>query len=104
MRLSSSRYATGAVVTQRSSISPSSARADIDVAVTRPIKLQAGVAIAIQRFDRLSGGLRRHALSANVALKAAGGEIAYPNLALLIRRKGVTEGQKCTRQMHELFR
>ncbi len=80
------------------------AKADIEVAVTRPIKLQAGVAIAIKRFDRLDGGLRRHALSANVALKAAGVEIAYPNLALLLRRKGVTEGQKCTRQMHELFR
>ncbi len=39
-----------------------------------------------------------------MALKAAGVVIAYPNLALLMRRKGVTEGQKCTRQMHELFR
>jgi serine/threonine-protein kinase HipA len=78
--------------------------ADIDVAVTRPIKLQAGVAIAIKRFDRLDGSLRRHALSTNVALKAAGVEMAYPNLALLLRRKGVTEGQHHARQMHELFR
>lgn len=79
-------------------------KADIDVAVTRPIRLQTGVAVAIKRFDRFGDGLRRHALSANVALKAAGVEISYPNLALLLRRKGVTEGQLHTRQMHELFR
>lgn len=80
------------------------ATADINVAVTRPIRLKTGVALAIKRFDRFEGKLRRHALSANVALKAAGVEISYPNLALLLRRKGVTEGQLYTRQMHELFR
>ncbi|MBI5938292.1 MAG: HipA domain-containing protein [Betaproteobacteria bacterium] len=80
------------------------AKADIDVAVTRPIRFKTGVAIAIKRFDRSDSGLRRHALSANVALKAAGVEMAYPNLALLLRRKGVLEGQRYTRQMHELFR
>ncbi|MFO7541323.1 MAG: HipA domain-containing protein [Thiobacillus sp.] len=79
-------------------------KADMNVAVTRPIKLKTGVAIAIKRFDRSEGKLRRHALSANVALKAAGVEISYPNLALLLRRKGVTEGQQHIRQMHELFR
>ena len=78
--------------------------AGIDVAVTRPIKLSAGVALAIKRFDRFGDRQRQHALSANVALKAAGVELSYPNLALLLRRKGVTEGQQHRRQMHELFR
>ncbi len=80
------------------------AKAEIAVAETRPIKLKSGVAIAIKRFDRHAGKLRQHALSANVALKAAGVETSYPNLALLLRRKGVTEGQLCRHQMHELFR
>jgi len=80
------------------------AQAEITVAVTKPIRLSKGFAIAIKRFDRSDGGLRRHALSANVALKAAGVELTYPNLALLLRRKGVTEDQLYTRQMHELFR
>ncbi len=80
------------------------AKAEIAVAVTRPIKLKTGAAVAIKRFDRTNGKLRRHALSANVALKAAGAELSYPNLALLLRRKGVAEGQLYTRQMHELFR
>lgn len=79
-------------------------KAGIAVAVTRPIKFKGGIAVAIKRFDRFGDRLRRHALSANVALKAAGAELAYPNLALLLRRKGVTEGQLYRRQMHELFR
>ena len=80
------------------------AKAEIVVAETRPIKLTRGVAVAIKRFDRSDAGLRRHALSANVALKAAGVELSYPNLALLLRRKGATEDQLYARQMHELFR
>lgn len=80
------------------------AKAEIVVAETRPIKLTKGVAVAIKRFDRSDAGLRRHALSANVALKATGVELSYPNLALLLRRKGATEDQLYARQMHELFR
>lgn len=79
-------------------------KAGIDVAVTRPIKLKTGFALAIKRFDRFGDKQRQHALSANVALKAAGVELTYPNLALLLRRKGVTEGRLHMRQMHELFR
>lgn len=79
-------------------------KAGIDVAVTRPIKFKTGIAVAIKRFDRFGNKQRQHALSANVALKAAGVELTYPNLALLLRRKGVTEGQLHRRQMHELFR
>lgn len=79
-------------------------KADIEVAETRLIKLESGAALAVKRFDRLDGKLRRHALSANVALKAAGVELSYSNLALLLRRKGVAEHQMHMRQMHELFR
>lgn len=79
-------------------------KAGIDAAVTRPIKFGTGVALAIKRFDRFGNKQRQHALSANVALKAAGVELSYPNLALLLRRRGVTEGQLHRRQMHELFR
>ncbi len=80
------------------------AKAGISVAQTRPIQFGTGVAIAIKRFDRASDGTRLHALSANVALKAAGVELSYSNLALLLRRKGVTENQLYRHQMHELFR
>ncbi len=77
------------------------AKAGITVAETRPIQLQNGFALAIRRFDRAQGK-RLHALSANVALKAAGVELSYPNLALLLRRRGPTEIHRA--QMHELFR
>lgn len=65
------------------------AEAGIRVAPTRPIRLVGGHAVAIQRFDRL-GEQRRHALSAHVALKAAGEELGYPELAQLLRRRGPT--------------
>ena len=48
------------------------ARAHIQVAQTRPIPLSRGHALAVKRFDRASGPggfVRRHALSAQVALK-----------------------------------
>jgi serine/threonine-protein kinase HipA len=76
-------------------------QAGIAVASTRPIVLGSGVAVAIRRFDR-AAGRRLHALSANVALKAAGVELSYPNLALLLRRRGATDVHRA--QMHELFR
>lgn len=77
------------------------ARAGITVARTRPIVFAHGVAVAIHRFDRATGQ-RLHALSANVALKAAGVELSYPNLALLLRRRGDPGSHRA--QMHELFR
>ena len=79
------------------------AQAGITVAETRPIKLARGAAVVVKRFDR-APGQRLHALSANVALKAAGSELSYPNLAQLLRRRGSTEGGVNRRQMHELFR
>lgn len=77
------------------------AQAGITVADTRPIPFKNGVAVAIRRFDR-AVGRRLYALSANVALAAAGAELSYPNLALLLRRRGATDINRA--QMHELFR
>jgi serine/threonine-protein kinase HipA len=77
--------------------------AGIRAAETRPIRLVDGHAVAIKRFDR-AGRRRVHALSANVALKAAGEELGYPELAQLLRRRGVTHRGVNRRQMRELFR
>jgi serine/threonine-protein kinase HipA len=78
-------------------------QADIRSAQTTPLRLVDGHALAIRRFDRMPGE-RRHALSANVALKAAGERLGYPELAQLIRRRGVVEGGVSVAQMRELFR
>ncbi|MBH9553588.1 type II toxin-antitoxin system HipA family toxin [Inhella gelatinilytica] len=83
------------------------ARARIRVAVTQAIPLVRGHAIAIKRFDRLplaSGVRRLHALSANVALHAAGEPLGYPELAQLLRRRGVAKQSVGRAQMAELFR
>lgn len=85
------------------------ARAGIRVATTRPIPLAPiGTAsrchaVAVRRFDR-AGGERRHALSARVALRAAGEEMGYPELAQLLRRRGVADAAQRQAQMQELFR
>lgn len=78
------------------------ATAGITVAETRVIPLEkSSVALAIRRFDR-SGGRRLHAISANVALKAAGASLSYPEMALLLRRRGPVDVHR--QQMRELFR
>jgi serine/threonine-protein kinase HipA len=77
--------------------------ARIRVAPTRPIRLTHGHAVTIKRFDR-HGGRRYHALSAAVALRAAGERFGYPELAQLIRRRGVTTRDQHLGQMRELFR
>lgn len=79
-------------------------QAGIRTAETRPVPLVDGHAVAVKRFDRTSGGQRVHALSANVALKAAGERLGYPELAQLLRRRGVVGGDVYAAQMHELFR
>ena len=80
------------------------ARAGIEVAATRAVPLAQGHAVAVQRFDR-DGGRRLHALSAHVALRAAGDkEMGYPELALLLRRRGAVEDGLHLAQMRELFR
>jgi serine/threonine-protein kinase HipA len=78
-------------------------KAGIRTAQTMPVRLTHGHAVAIKRFDRLVG-LRLHSLSAGVALRAAGERFGYPELAQLLRRRGVTEGDAYVAQMRELFR
>jgi serine/threonine-protein kinase HipA len=78
-------------------------KAAIRVAETMPVRLIDGHAVAIRRFDR-SGNRRVHSLSAKVALQAAAEGLGYPELAQLLRRKGVVEGDLYTTQMRELFR
>ncbi|QHE74724.1 type II toxin-antitoxin system HipA family toxin [Hydrogenophaga sp. PBL-H3] len=79
------------------------ALAGIRVATTRPVPLASGIALAIERFDRAQGQ-RLHALSAHVALRAAGSEPGYPALAQLLRRRGVVADGLWRHDMHELFR
>jgi serine/threonine-protein kinase HipA len=78
-------------------------KAGIRTAQTMPVRLTHGHAVAIKRFDR-AGGLRRHSLSARVALHAAGERFGYPELAQLLRRRGVTDGDAYIAQMREVFR
>ena len=79
------------------------AKAGISTAQTRLVKLARGAAVAVKRFDR-ANNKRLHALSANVALKAAGAELSYPALAQLLRRRGLADADANRKQMHELFR
>ena len=78
-------------------------KAGIRTAQTMPVRLTHGHAVAIKRFDR-SGSLRLHSLSACVALRAAGEGFGYPELAQLLRRRGVTDGDAYVAQMREVFR
>ena len=78
-------------------------KAGIRTAQTMPVRLTHGHAVAIKRFDR-NGGLRLHSLSACVALRAAGERFGYPELAQLLRRRGVTDGDAYVAQMREVFR
>lgn len=77
--------------------------AAIRTAETMLIRLVDVHALAIKRFDR-AGAARVHALSANVALKAAGERMRYPELAQLLRQRGIVEGNVNVAQMRELFR
>lgn len=83
------------------------AHAGIRVAPTRAIALARGHAVAVRRFDRELGpaGMQRvHALSAHVALRAAGEEMGYPELAQLLRRRGAVRDGVSRAHMRELFR
>jgi serine/threonine-protein kinase HipA len=79
------------------------AKAGIRVSQTMPIRLMVGHAIAIQRFDR-NRSERLHSVSAHVALRAAGERFGYPELAQLLRRRGVIEKDTYLAHMRELFR
>ena len=76
-------------------------KAGIDVCETRPIPLSVGHAVAVRRFDR-EGGRRLHALSARCALRAAGQAFGYPELALLLRRRG--DAMAIERNGEQVFR
>jgi serine/threonine-protein kinase HipA len=78
-------------------------KAGIRTAQTQAVRLTHGHAVAIERFDRLRG-VRLHSLSAAVALRAAGERFGYPELAQLLRRRGVTDGDAYVAQMREVFR
>jgi serine/threonine-protein kinase HipA len=78
-------------------------KASIRVAQTRPVRLTHGHAVAVKRFDR-AAGRRLHSLSARVALQAAAEGFGYPELAQLLRRKGVVDGDLYVAHMRELFR
>ena len=77
--------------------------AAIRTAETMLIRLVDVHSLAIKRFDR-AGAARVHALSANVALKAAGERMRYPELAHLLRQRGIVEGNVNVAQMRDLFR
>ena len=79
------------------------AKAKISVAKTMAVRVTDGHAVAIKRFDR-AAGTRLHCLSAHVALRAAGERYGYPELAQLLRRRGVTDKDRYTADMRELFR
>jgi serine/threonine-protein kinase HipA len=78
-------------------------KAGIRVAQTMPVRLTYGHAVAIKRFDR-HRGQRQHCLSACVALRASLERFGYPELAQLLRRRGVAEGDVYIAHMRELFR
>ncbi|WP_431256307.1 type II toxin-antitoxin system HipA family toxin [Roseateles chitinivorans] len=79
------------------------AHAGIHAAETLAVPLPRGNAVAVRRFDR-AGPRRIHAISANVALKAMRVDLGYPELAQLLRRRGVVADGAGREQMRELFR
>jgi serine/threonine-protein kinase HipA len=78
-------------------------QAGIRVAETMPVRLTGGHAVAVKRFDRKRAG-RVHCLTAHVALRAAQERFGYPELAQLLRRRGVTSADRYVADMQELFR
>jgi serine/threonine-protein kinase HipA len=84
------------------------ANAGITVAQTQVVRLAAANALAIRRFDRVNGR-RIHSLSAGTAIRAATPagtepEMGYPQLARILRRIGVSQGDAHLSDAQELFR
>ncbi|MBP8821954.1 MAG: HipA domain-containing protein [Brachymonas sp.] len=84
------------------------ALAGINVAQTQVIHLLAANAVAIRRFDRMDGR-RIHSISAGTAIRAATPagaepEMGYPQLARILRRVGVSQGDAHLADAQELFR
>jgi serine/threonine-protein kinase HipA len=73
-------------------------KAGIRVAATLAVPVQQRGAlqhaVAVQRFDRSAAGLRSHAISAHVALSAAGEAMSYPALGQWLRRLGRANSAK----------
>lgn len=83
-------------------------RAGINTAETRVIHLAGANAIAVRRFDR-EPGRRIHSISAGTAIRAATAsgdepEMGYPELARILRRVGITQGDVNQTDARELFR
>ncbi len=84
------------------------ALAGINVAQTQVIHLATANAVAIRRFDRVDGR-RIHSISAGTAIRAATPagtepEMGYPQLARILRRIGVSQGDAHLADAQELFR
>ena len=84
------------------------AQAGITVAQTQVVALTGANAIAIRRFDR-TDGRRIHCISAGTAIRAATPagsepEMGYPQLARILRRVGVSQGDAHLQDARELFR
>ena len=77
------------------------AQCGIDAAPTRALRVAGRHAVAIQRFDRIADR-RVHAISAKVALKAAGEGYGYPQLAQLLRR--LAPARQIAAQQEQLYR
>jgi serine/threonine-protein kinase HipA len=73
----------------------------VNAATTRALPVGAGHAVAVRRFDR-AGQARLHAVSAHAALRAAGEEPGYPQLAQLLRR--LAPAGEIRKQQEQLFR
>jgi serine/threonine-protein kinase HipA len=73
----------------------------VEVATTRALPVGSGHAVTVRRFDR-AGQARLHAVSAHVALRAAGEEPGYPQLAQLLRR--LAPAGEIRSQQAQLFR
>lgn len=78
-------------------------QARIKAAQTQAVRLTEGHAVAIRRFDR-QARRRVHSLTAYVALRAAAERYGYPELAQLLRRRGVIDRDAYLGDMRELFR
>lgn len=83
-------------------------RAGITTAETQLIHLAGTNALAVRRFDR-EPGRRIHSISAGTAIRAATAsgtepEMGYPELARILRRIGITEGDINQTDARELFR
>lgn len=77
------------------------AKCGVDVAPTRALRVGSRHAVAVRRFDR-EPDRRIHAISARVALRAAGDVYGYPNLAHQLRRLG--RSSEIAQQQAQLFR